>query len=246
MTVLTAHQRPEGAPPRHVAIIMDGNGRWAQARGLPRAFGHKQGVAAVRRTVEAAADLGVGYLTLFGFSTENWKRPAAEVRDLVGLLKFFLRRETAGLVRNGVRLRVIGDRTRFDDDVVAMIDTAEAATAANSRLHLTVALSYGARQELARAARKLAADVAAGRLSAAAVDERTLAGYLETRDLPDPDLVIRTSGEQRLSNFLLWQCAYAELVFDQVMWPDFSRSHLEQAIATFRCRERRYGAVVGT
>jgi undecaprenyl diphosphate synthase len=232
--------------PRHIAIIMDGNGRWAQARGLPRIAGHRRGADAVRRTVEAAGELGVPYLTLFGFSSENWKRPHDEVDDLMGLLRHYLRGEIAELHRNGVRLRVIGDRARLSADIVALIDNAEALTRDNHAVNLTVALSYGGRAEIVAAARAVAAKAVAGKLAAEAIDEDLIAAHLFTADLPDPDLLIRTSGEQRISNFLLWQCAYAELIFTKTLWPDFGRADLEQAITEFGGRERRYGTSVGS
>ena len=231
--------------PRHVAIIMDGNGRWAAARGLPRTLGHRRGVEAVRRTVEAAAELDIGYLTLFGFSTENWARPTSEIGELMRLLRMYLRSHVAEMHQNGIRLRVIGDRNRLADDIVEMIDHAERLTRDNGRLNLTVALSYGARQEIAGAARRLAEEVLAGRMAPQAIDESALAARLFTHDLPDPDLIVRTSGEKRVSNFLLWQAAYAELVFVDTLWPDFSRADLEHAIGEFQRRERRYGAIVG-
>ena len=232
--------------PRHIAIIMDGNGRWAKARGLPRIAGHRRGADAVRRTLEAAGELGVPYLTLFGFSSENWKRPHDEVDDLMGLLRHYLRGEIAELHRNGVRLRVIGDRGRLSADIVALIENAEALTRDNQSINLTVALSYGGRAEIVAAARAVAAKAAAGRLAPEAIDEALIAAHLFTADLPDPDLLIRTSGEQRISNFLLWQCAYAELVFTKTLWPDFGRADLEQAITEFSGRERRYGTSVGS
>src|ERR1700680_2408238 len=232
--------------PRHIAIIMDGNGRWAQARGLPRIAGHRRGAEAVRRTLTAAGELGIPYLTLFGFSSENWKRPLDEVDDLMGLLRHYLRGEIAELHQKGVRLRVIGDIRRLSSDIVTLIDNAEALTRDNRGVNLTIALSYGGRAEIVAAARALAAKVAAGRLAVEAVDEELIADHLFTADLPDPDLLIRTSGEQRLSNFLLWQCAYAELVFTKTLWPDCGRSALEQPIADYCCRERRYGASVGS
>lgn len=235
----------EAAPPAHVAIIMDGNGRWAKARGLPRTAGHRRGVEAVRETLKAAIELGISYLTLFGFSSENWKRPADEVSDLMGLLRYYLRGELAELHRNGVRLLCIGDRRRLAPDIVGLIEQAEAQTAANTRLTLVIALSYGSRDELVRAARDLARDAAEGRLDPAAIDEERFARRLFTAGIPDPDLVVRTSGEQRLSNFLLWQCAYAELVFVDCLWPDFGRAELAAAVEEFRRRERRYGAKVG-
>jgi len=243
MSVAAATPRPL---PRHIAIIMDGNGRWAQARGLPRIAGHRRGAEAVRRTLVAAGELGVPYLTLFGFSSENWKRPLDEVDDLMGLLRHYLRGEIAELHKNGVRLRVIGEIGRLADDLVTLIGNAEALTRDNPGINLTIALSYGGRAEIVAAMRAIAAEAAAGRLAAEAVDEDLIAGHLFTADLPDPDLLIRTSGEQRISNFLLWQCAYAELVFTKTLWPDFGRSDLEAAIADYRCRERRYGASVGS
>jgi len=229
-------------PPVHVAIIMDGNGRWAKARGLPRIAGHQRGAEAVRRVVSGAAELGIGYLTLYGFSSENWKRPPAEVDDLMQLLRLYLEREIATLHDNGIRLRIIGERDRFGASIIALIDKAERLTAANRRLNLTMALSYGGRAEIAAAARRIAFDVAAGRLAPEAVNETLFARHLATADIPDPDLVIRTSGEKRISNFLLWQSAYAELVFMDKLWPDFTREDLEQAIREYQARERRYGS----
>jgi len=220
---------------------MDGNGRWAKARGLPRIAGHKRGAEAVRRSVNGAAELGIGYLTLYGFSSENWKRPAAEVDDLMGLLRLYLINEIEELHRNGVRLRVIGQRDRLGPDIVNLIEDAERRTAANRGLNLTVALSYGGRAEIAGAARQIAEEVRAGRLDPASVDEDLFARHLLTRDIPDPDLLIRTSGEKRISNFLLWQCAYAELVFLDRLWPDFTRDDLEFAIREYHGRDRRYG-----
>ena len=233
------------SPPLHVAIVMDGNGRWAKARGLPRTAGHRRGADAVRQAVRSAVELGVGYLTLFGFSSENWRRPAAEVHDLMGLLRHYLRGEVAELHGNRVRLRVIGERRRLAPDIIELIESAEALTRGNSALTLTVALSYGGRQDIVQAASLIAAEVAAGRLSASAIDEATFARYLWTADMPDPDLVIRTSGERRVSNFLLWQSAYAEFVFLDTLWPDFSKSDFEHAIREFHGRERRYGTSRG-
>jgi undecaprenyl diphosphate synthase len=232
--------------PRHVAIIMDGNGRWAQARGLPRIAGHRQGAEAVRRTVRAAGELGIPYLTLFGFSSENWKRPLAEIDDLMGLLRHYLRGEIADLHKNGVRLRVIGDLARLAPDIVAMIANAEGLTGENSGVTLTIALSYGGRAEIVAAVRALAVRCADGVLAPDAIDEAVISQHLFTSGIPDPDLLIRTSGEQRISNFLLWQCAYSELVFTKTLWPDFGRADLEQAIADFGGRERRYGASIGS
>jgi undecaprenyl diphosphate synthase len=236
---------PPSSPPAHVAIVMDGNGRWAKARGLPRTAGHRQGAKAVRRTVEAAAELGIGYLTLFGFSSENWSRPMREVDDLMGLLRLYLRSEVAELHESGVRLGIIGDRSRLAPDIVGMIDAAEALTRGNSRLNLIVALSYGGRQDILQATRRLAAEVASGHRTIEAIDEAAIGAALWTAAIPDPDLVIRTSGERRLSNFLLWQSAYAEFVFLDTLWPDFGRSDLEHAIQEFQGRERRYGSSRG-
>jgi undecaprenyl diphosphate synthase len=243
MSALVAPPRPL---PRHIAIIMDGNGRWAQARGLPRIAGHRRGAEAVRRTLTAAGEISIPYLTLFGFSSENWKRPLDEVDDLMGLLRHYLRGEIAELHRNGVRLRVIGDFGRLSNDIVTLIDNAEALTRDNTGVNLTIALSYGGRAEIVAAARAVAARVASGDLSLAAVDEDLIGRHLFTADLPDPDLLIRTSGEQRISNFLLWQCAYAELFFTKTLWPDFGQRDLEEAIAEYCCRERRYGASIGS
>jgi undecaprenyl diphosphate synthase len=243
MSLAAAQPRPL---PRHIAIIMDGNGRWAKARGLPRLAGHRRGAEAVRRTLVAAGEFGIRYLTLFGFSSENWKRPHAEVDDLMGLLRHYLRGEIAELHKNGVRLRVIGDRRRLSADIVAMIENAEALTRANPGVNLTVALSYGGRAEIVAATQAIAAAAAAGELMPEAIDEQVIAARLFTADLPDPDLLIRTSGEQRISNFLLWQCAYAEFVFTQTLWPDFGRADLEQAIVEYGGRDRRYGVSFGS
>ena len=228
--------------PVHVAIIMDGNGRWAKAKGLPRAAGHAQGAEAVRRTVKAASDLGIQYLTLYGFSLENWKRPAREIADLMGLLRLYLRKEISELYREGVRIRFIGDRSMLAADIISLIEMSEQTTRANTKLDLVIALSYGSRQEITAAVRQLVEDVAAGEISADAIDENAVEGRLYTADMPDPDLIVRTSGEQRISNFLLWQSAYAEFVFTDVLWPDFSREKLEDSIEEFSRRERRYGA----
>ena len=235
--------RPQEGTPIHVAIIMDGNGRWAKARGLPRTAGHKRGAEAVKRVVKSAGNLGISYLTLFGFSSENWQRPESEVRDLLGLLRFYLENDIGELEANGIRLNIIGDRTRLPQDTVDLINQAEARTAANTRMVLTIALSYGGRQEIVAAARSIAKEYAAGRTTLDAIDADRFAGHLFTAGMPDPDLLIRTSGEQRISNFLLWQLAYAELVFTDTLWPDFGHAELEAAIATYRSRERRYGAV---
>jgi undecaprenyl diphosphate synthase len=245
-----ANAMPPTAPigkfgiPRHVAIIMDGNGRWAAARGLPRGEGHRRGVEALRRTVRAAGDLGIGILTIFSFSAENWSRPPSEIRELMGLLRRFIRNDLADLHRHGVRVRVIGEREDLAPDIRSLLEEAEELTRQNDKLTLVVAFNYGARQEIARAAKRLSADVAAGRIPLCAVTVERLAAYLDAPDLPDPDLIIRTSGEQRLSNFLLWQAAYSELVFAPVYWPDFDRAALEQAIAEYRRRERRFGGLI--
>jgi undecaprenyl diphosphate synthase len=237
---------PPLPPPAHVAVIMDGNGRWAKARGLPRIAGHRRGGDAVRRTVQAAGELGIAYLTLFGFSSENWKRPVGEVDDLMGLLRHYIRAEIAELQAKNVRVRVIGERTRLPPDIVTLIDNAESLTAGNTGLRLTIALSYGGRAEIAAAARAIAAAVQQGKLAPEAVDEAMVARHLLTADMPDPDLVIRTSGEQRISNFLLWQTAYAEFVFTSTLWPDFGRADLEKALRDYHRRERRYRASVGS
>jgi len=231
--------------PHHVAIIMDGNGRWAKARGLPRVAGHRRGADAVRRVVRGAGELGIPVLTLFAFSTENWTRPADEVNDLMGLLRHYLRNELEELHKNGARLRVIGNRTGLAPDIVRDIADAEKMTHANSRIDVNICINYGARDEILQATRSLARRVAAGELAAEGIDEARFEQELLTAGVPDPDLLIRTSGEQRISNFLLWQCAYAELVFVDTLWPDFGKDHLEQAIAEFRRRERRYGGVGG-
>jgi len=238
-----ADERPETGAALHVAIIMDGNGRWAKARGLPRSAGHKRGADAVKRVVKGAGALGVRYLTLFGFSSENWQRPEPEVRDLMGLLRYYLENDIAELVDNGIRLHVIGDRSRFSPETVALIEEAERKTGANTKMDLTIALSYGGRQEIIAATRSLARACAEGRMTPEAIDEAAFSSRLFTAGTPDPDLLIRTSGEQRISNFLLWQLAYTELVFTDTLWPDFGQAELEAAIATYRSRERRYGAV---
>jgi undecaprenyl diphosphate synthase len=234
--------RPDA--PRHVAIIMDGNGRWAAARGLPRAEGHRRGVEALRRTVRAAGDLGIGWLTIYSFSAENWSRPPAEVRELMALLRRFIRNDLADLHRNGVRVRVIGERENLEGDIRRLLDEAEELTRSNDKLVLVVAFNYGSRQEIARAAQRMSAAVAAGDLALGAVTADKLASYLDAPDLPDPDLIIRTSGEQRLSNFLLWQAAYSELVFVPTYWPDFDHAALEGAMTEYRRRERRFGGLV--
>ena len=231
--------------PTHVAVIMDGNGRWAAARGLPRVAGHRAGTQAVRRTIEASINRGVRWLTLYAFSSENWSRPPSEILDLTGLLRHYLRQELAELKREGVRLRVIGERDRFGPDLCTELSRAERETIANTRLNLNIALSYGARGEIAAAARRAAEAVRNGTLDPASLDETAFAGLLSTAGMPDPDLVVRTSGEHRLSNFLLWQSAYAELVFTDVLWPDFGAAEFDAALAEFRRRERRFGARPG-
>ena len=231
--------------PEHVAIIMDGNGRWAQARGKPRLFGHHAGARRVREIVEACPDLGVKYLTIFAFSTENWKRTQAEVSGLMKLFKRYLMSETRELIDAGVRVRFIGDRIRLDETLVALMDELELLTCDNDVLHLTVALNYGGRDEVARATKRLAREVAAGRIDPETVDAETLAGFLDTCVLPDPDLVIRTSGEARISNFLLGQSAYSEYEFIDTLWPDFTREEFARVIGRYSHRERRYGAVPG-
>jgi undecaprenyl diphosphate synthase len=231
----------EAAGLRHLAIIMDGNGRWAKARRLPRIAGHRAGVEAVRRVVEAAPGLGIEVLTLYAFSSENWKRPADEVSDLMGLLRHYIRSEINELHKNGVRLDFIGDYRALKPDLVELLDDARAKTAGNTRLTLIMALNYGGQNELVRAAQALAIDAAAGRLDAATITVATLEARLDTAGLPPPDLVLRTSGEMRLSNFLLWQSAYAEFVATDTLWPDFDAAALAGAVAEFATRERRFG-----
>ncbi len=225
--------------PQHIAVIMDGNGRWAKARKLPRTAGQKSGVDAVRRTVKAARETGLRYLTLFGFSNENWSRPESEIGDLMGLLRLYLRAEAADLHKNGVRLRVIGRRDRLAADIVKLITETEKLTAENDDLYLTIALDYGGRQDILNAVKTLMAQG----LTPDAVNAENFANACMTAGLPDPDLLIRTSGEQRISNFLLWQCAYTEFVFMDVLWPDFGPDHLAQAIAQYASRQRRFGGV---
>lgn len=235
-------QSDPDTPPVHVAIIMDGNGRWARTRGLPRTAGHKRGAESVKIAVESAMRMGVRYLTLFGFSSENWKRPQPEISDLMGLLRYYLRNEVAFLNKHGVRLRVIGSRTQLPDDIVDLIDLVEGQTAHNRNLSLIIALSYGGRAEIVDASRVLAQRAAAGLIDPNDIDESVFANTLYTAEIPDPDLLIRTSGEKRISNFLLWQLAYAELVFLDTLWPDFSREDFAGALREFQRRERRYGA----
>ncbi len=228
---------------RHVAIIMDGNGRWAAARGLPRVEGHRRGVEALRRTVRAAGDLGISVLTIYSFSSENWSRPPSEIRDLLVLLRRFIRNDLADLHKNSVRVRVIGERDDLDRDIRLLLQEAEDLTRDNDGLTLVVAFNYGSRQEIVGAVRRLAADVVGGRLAIKDISPERLGRYLHAPDIPDPDVIIRTSGEQRLSNFLLWQAAYSELVFVPINWPDFDRAALEGAIAEYRRRERRFGGL---
>ncbi len=229
--------------PRHVAVIMDGNGRWATMRGRPRLFGHHAGAKRVREIVEACPDSGVKYLTIFAFSTENWKRTQAEVAGLMKLFRRYITREAKALFDEGVRVRFIGDRVRLDEKLVSLMDELELYTADNDKVHLTIALNYGGRDEVARATKRLAYDVARGLLEPKAIDEETLPKYLDTCVLPDPDLVIRTSGEARISNFLLWQSAYAEYEFIDTLWPDFSAEEFARIVQSYGARDRRFGAV---
>jgi undecaprenyl diphosphate synthase len=234
--------QPDGnSIPRHVAIIMDGNGRWATQRGLPRAAGHRAGAEALRRTLQAAADRGVEVLTVYAFSSENWRRSAEEIADLTALMRFYLERELKTLEKERVRLRLIGDYSAFGPELVERLERAVERTAANTRLTLVIALNYGSQAEIAAAARKLAAKVAGGEMQAGEIDEQALAGELQTRALPELDLLIRTSGEVRLSNFLLWQAAYAELLFLDTLWPDFDEQAFGEALDRFAARQRRFG-----
>ncbi len=229
--------------PRHIAIIMDGNGRWAKARGLPRTAGHKAGVEALRETIRAAGDLGIPFLTLFAFSSENWSRPRSEVSDLMGLLKLFIRRDLADLHRENVRVRIIGERDGLAKDIRGLLIEAETLTMGNTGLTLVIAFNYGSRNEITRAVQRLIADVTSGALTHEDITPEAISARLDTADIPDPDLIIRTSGEMRLSNFLLWQAAYSEFMFLACYWPDFRPSHLVEAIETFQMRERRFGGV---
>ena len=239
---------PEGSEsfdvPRHVAIIMDGNGRWAADRGLPRVEGHRRGVEALRRTVRAATELGISVLTIFSFSSENWSRPPSEISDLMALLRRFIRKDLAELHKSNVRVRIIGEREGLERDIRLLLQEAEDLTSGNAGLTLVVAFNYGSRQEIARAAQRIAIEVAAGRLSADEVTPERLGSCLHAPDIPDPDVIIRTSGELRLSNFLLWQAAYSELVFVPINWPDFDRAALKGAIVEYRRRERRFGGLI--
>lgn len=241
MALVPSHA-DELTPPVHLAIIMDGNGRWAKSRGLPRIEGHRRGADAVRMAVSCSVKYGIRYLTLYSFSSENWKRPAQEVEDLMSLLRRYLQSEIAELHRSGVRLRVIGERADLGTDIIKLIEDAEALTASNDRLDLIVALSYGGRAEITKAVRRIARDVQKGLLDPVDIDETAVAVRLDTAGIPDPDLIVRTSGEQRVSNFLLWQMAYAEFVFLDTLWPDFSENDFLRVMSEFRRRERRFGA----
>jgi undecaprenyl diphosphate synthase len=243
VTASPATAGPPPGVPRHVAIIMDGNGRWAKARGLPRSAGHRAGAEAARRALGAAGEAGVECLTLYAFSSENWRRPATEIADLTGLLRFYVQRELNSLHKEGIRLKVLGDHTAFETDVARMVDAAIAKTAGNSRMTLAIALNYGSRGELVGAARKLARQVEAGELGPDQIDEARIDAALDTGGLPPLDLLIRTSGEQRLSNFLLWQAAYAELLFVDTLWPDFDEATMRAALDDYARRERRYGGL---
>ena len=244
MTAELSIQNVDFIIPSHVAIIMDGNGRWAEARGLPRIAGHREGAAAVKLTIESAIKYGVRYLTLFSFSSENWKRPLDEVNGLMGLLRRYLRSEIAELHKNGVRLRVIGERLDLASDIVNLIEDCERQTVNNTTLDLVIALSYGSRKELTNAFKIIAKKSISGDITVDEIDEITISKHLESRDIPDPDLLIRTSGEKRISNFLLWQLAYAELIFIDCLWPDFSEAEFENAISEFSRRERRFGTTI--
>ncbi|HEY1097139.1 MAG TPA: isoprenyl transferase [Alphaproteobacteria bacterium] len=237
---------PETTIPQHVAIIMDGNGRWAQKRGQPRTFGHRKGVEALERTVRAATEAGIKYLTLFAFSTENWKRPADEVHDLMHLMRFYLQNKLDELHGNNVRLKIIGDRTAFSSDLLNLFKQAEEKTQNNDAITLQIAVSYSGRWDIRQAVHKLAQQVKDGGLDPAEITEDTIAQALDTAGVPEPDLLIRTSGEQRISNFLLWQLAYSECYFTPTLWPDFDKADLYEAIASYQQRERRFGALPGT
>jgi undecaprenyl diphosphate synthase len=231
------------AMPEHVAIIMDGNGRWAQQRGLPRTMGHRAGMETLRQTIETASHLGIGHLTLFGFSSENWKRPAAEVQELMGLLKYFVRRDLVELHKANVRIRIIGSREGLEENILKLLGESEKLTAENTGLKLTIAFNYGGRDEISRAARQLVEKVRKGELAAGDINEHSFAACLDTSGLPEPELVIRTGGEQRISNFLIWQMAYSELVFVPQFWPDFSAEVFREALDEYRQRDRRFGGL---
>ena len=231
------------AVPRHVAIIMDGNGRWAARRGLPRSAGHKAGVDALRRAVRAAADFGIEYLTIYSFSSENWSRPEAEVSFLLDLLRRFIRQDVAELHHSGVKIRVVGSRDDLEPGMASLLDDAERLTRENSKLNLIVAFNYGSRQEISRAVSAIAEKIAKGEISASDISPELIAENLDTAGIPDPDLLIRTGGEQRISNFLLWQCAYTEFVFVDEFWPDFTHEIFARALDEFRSRDRRFGGI---
>ena len=243
MNAEPAQAGPAAGLPRHVAIIMDGNGRWAKARGLPRVAGHRAGAEAARKALRAAGEAGVQCLTLYAFSSENWRRPKTEIADLTGLLRFYVKRELDSLHKEGICLKVLGDHRAFESDVARMVDDAVARTAGNQRMTLAIALNYGSRSELVGATRRLATEVAAGRLNPEDIDEARIEAAFDTGGLPPLDLLIRTSGEQRLSNFLLWQAAYAELFFTDTLWPDFDEAAMRAALAEYARRERRYGGL---
>ncbi len=236
-------KKSSAAAPRHVAIIMDGNGRWAAARGLPRSAGHKTGIDALRRSVKAASDFGIEFLTIYSFSTENWSRPKTEVTFLLELLRRFIRQDVAELHASGVQIKIIGARDDLEASMIAMLDDAEKLTAANSKLKLVVAFNYGSRQEILRATQAIANSVKSGALNVSDITLETIAGALDTSGIPDPDLLIRTGGEQRISNFLLWQCAYAEFVFVPEFWPDFDAAIFRRALDEYAARDRRFGGV---
>lgn len=247
-SVSSPAQTGEGGPgvdevPSHIAIIMDGNGRWAKGRGFPRAIGHERGVEALRKTVEAAQEIGLENLTVFSFSTENWRRPVSEVNALFGLLKAYVKRDLKRLTDEGVKIRILGTRDGLPTDILELVERAEARTAENTKFNLCIAFNYGGREEVLRAAKAMAKDIATNKVEADAIDEDGFSAYLDTVDLPDPDILIRTSGEYRLSNFLIWQAAYAELVFMDVLWPDFGKTQLLEAIEIYRSRERRFGGL---
>lgn len=248
MSLPSAPQTGEGGPqasdfPEHVAIIMDGNGRWAKARGFPRAVGHERGVEALRRTVEAAQEIGLKNLTVYSFSTENWRRPVAEVNALFGLLKAYVKRDLDRLASEGVRVRILGTREGLPKDIQELVDRAETRTSENHAFNLCIAFNYGGREEIVRAAQNVARAAARGEMDADDLNEEGFAAYLDSDGIPDPDIMIRTSGEYRLSNFLIWQAAYAELIFMDVLWPDFGKAHLLEAIEIYRARERRFGGL---
>lgn len=236
-----ANKKADSSVPRHIAIIMDGNGRWATKRNLPRIAGHKKGADAVRESIEGCIENGVEYLTIYAFSSENWNRPQAEIDGLMELLQLYLGRELNKLHKNGVQLKVIGERSMLADNISEKISQAEELTKNNTKLCLTIALSYGSRQEIVSAAQKIAEDTKNGKISTADVNEDLFSSYLYTNGTPDPDLLIRTSGELRLSNFLLWQMAYTELLFIDILWPDFKKNNITEAVAEFTKRDRRYG-----